>query len=129
KQLIYAHSSNLPGTTLRHKVRRANVKAKDPVAVGDRVRIIPMGGGKGMIDEVLPRAGGAFVREDPGAASRAGTGHVVAVAGIDQVVAVFAARDPAPHLGLLDRFLVLAEAQSLAAVICLNKVDLEPSPA
>src|SRR3954449_7999691 len=55
KQLLYAHSSNLPGATLRHKVRRANVRAKDPVAVGDRVRIVPMGGGKGMIDEVLPR--------------------------------------------------------------------------
>jgi len=128
KQLLYAHSSTVPGATLRHKVRRANVKAKDPVAVGDRVRIIPMGGGKGMIDEVLPRAGGAFVREDPGVSSRSGTGHVVAVAGIDQVVAVFASRDPAPHLGLLDRLLVLAEAQSLSAVICFNKVDLHPPP-
>ena len=32
KQLLYAHSPNL-----RHKVRRANVQARDPVAVGDRV--------------------------------------------------------------------------------------------
>ena len=121
KNLIYAHSSGLHGTTLRHKVRRANVAAKDPVAVGDRVRVVPMGGGRGAIDEILPRALGTFTRDD------ADAGTVTSVAGIDQLIAVFAARDPEPHLRLLDRMLVLAEAQGLSAVICLNKVDLEPA--
>ena len=122
KNLIYAHSSELKGTTLRHKVRRANVAAKDPVAVGDRVRVVPMGGGRGMIDEILPREQGAFTRDD------ADAGTVTSVAGIDQLVTVFAARDPEPHLRLLDRMLVLAEAQGLAAVVCLNKVDLGAAP-
>ncbi|HET7770743.1 MAG TPA: GTPase RsgA, partial [Chloroflexota bacterium] len=122
KNLIYAHSSELKGTTLRHKVRRANVAAKDPVAVGDRVRVVPMGGGRGMIDEILPREQGAFTRDD------ADAGTVTSVAGIDQLVAVFAAREPEPHLRLLDRMLVLAEAQGLAAVVCLNKVDLGTAP-
>lgn len=122
KMLIYAHSSKLQGTTLRHKVRRANVAAKDPVAVGDRVRVVPMGGGRGTIDEILPREQGAFTRDD------ADAGTITSVAGIDQLIAVFAARDPEPHLRLLDRMLVLAEAQSLSTVICLNKLDLGPPP-
>ena len=129
KNLIYAASSGLQGTTLRHKVRRANVAAKDPVAGGDRVRIIPMGGGRGQIDEILPRERGAFTREDAGVSSRSGTGSVTTVAGIDQLIAVFAARDPEPHLRLLDRILVLAEAQALSVTVCLNKVDLGPTPA
>jgi ribosome biogenesis GTPase len=113
KELFYAHSPNL-----RHKVRRANVQARDPVAVGDRVRVLPLGDGKGIVEEILARRGGAFTRED------ARMGYVTTVAGIDQVVAVFAAREPAPHLGLLDRVLVLVEAQQVRCVICLNKIDL-----
>jgi ribosome biogenesis GTPase / thiamine phosphate phosphatase len=124
KNLVYAHSSHLKGTTLRHKARRANLASKDPVAVGDRVRVQPMGGGRGMIQEILPREGGALTREDAGVGSRSGTGNVTTVAGIDQVVVVFAARDPEPHLRLLDRMLVLAEAKEISAAICLNKVDL-----
>ena len=122
KQLLYAHSSSLPGATLRHKVRRANVKARDPLTVGDRVRVLSMSGGRGTIEAILPREQGAFTREAVNGGRVAG--EVTTVAGIDQVIAVFAARDPEPHLGLLDRLLVLVEAQSVGAVICLNKVDL-----
>jgi ribosome biogenesis GTPase len=122
KQLLYAHSSHLPGAALRHKVRRANVRARDPVVVGGRVRVTPMGAGRGLIVEVLTERGGAFSRADPD------KGTARSVAGIDQLVAVFSARDPEPHLRLLDRILVVAEAQELAAVVCLNKVDLGPAP-
>ncbi|MGH2368845.1 MAG: ribosome small subunit-dependent GTPase A, partial [Chloroflexota bacterium] len=122
KELLYAANPHL-----RHKVRRANVKARDPLAVGDRVRVIPMGGGRGMVDQILAREGGAFTRDAVDGTRLAG--EVTTVAGIDQLVAVFAAREPEPHLGLLDRFLVLAGAQELDAVICLNKVDLGIEPA
>jgi ribosome biogenesis GTPase len=128
KQLLYAHSSHLPGAALRHKVRRANVRARDPVSVGGRVRVTPMGAGRGLIVELLPDQGGSFVREDAGAESGGGKGTARSVAGVDQLVAVFAARDPEPHLRLLDRILVVAEAQGLAALVCLNKVDLGAAP-
>jgi ribosome biogenesis GTPase len=118
KQLLYARSPNL-----RHTVRRANVQARDPVAVGDRVRVLPLGGGKGIVEEIVARDSGTFTRED------ALIGQVTTVAGIDQLVAVLAAREPVPHLGLLDRVLVLAEVQQLHGVICLNKVDLGVGPA
>ena len=57
-------------------------------------------GGKGIVEEIVARDSGTFTRED------AMMGQVTTVAGIDQLVAVFAAREPVPSLGLLDRLLV-----------------------
>jgi len=47
-----------------------------------------------------------------------------AVANIDQAMVVFALADPKPHLNLLDRFLMVMEAQDIPIVLCFNKVDL-----
>jgi len=117
KQLHYANTS---GTTFRNSVQRVKVHTHDPVAVGDRVRVLVTGQGTGMVEEVIARAGGAFTRRDPDA----GQGTLRSVVGLEQLVAVLAAREPEPHLGLLDRFLVTAESADLRAVICINKVDL-----
>jgi ribosome biogenesis GTPase len=43
---------------------------------------------------------------------------------VDQVVVVFAAANPEPHPRMLDRFLVIAEANDLNARIVINKVEL-----
>jgi ribosome biogenesis GTPase len=113
KQLEYPISQST-----RKGVRKVQVRTHDPVAVGDRVRVLPTGGGAGVIEEIVARAGATFTRGDPDA------GALTSIAGLDQMVAVFAARDPEPHLRMLDRFLVVAESQEVAALICLNKVDL-----
>ncbi|HEY1390046.1 MAG TPA: ribosome small subunit-dependent GTPase A [Ktedonobacterales bacterium] len=106
------------------QVKRVTVREHDPVAIGDRVRVLPTGGESGVIEQVVARAGGAFTRRDPNAG--AGSLSLTTVAGLDQLIAVFAAREPAPHLRLLDRLLVLAESQDIAALVCLNKVDQHP---
>ncbi|CCO07175.1 ribosome small subunit-dependent GTPase A [Desulforamulus hydrothermalis] len=92
--------------TLRGKFRLAKGAA---ALVGDRVRVTPVRGNTGRIDEVLPRKTELF--RPP-------------VANIDQAVIVFAVQDPEPNLALLDRFLVLAEHAGVAPVVCLNKADL-----
>jgi ribosome biogenesis GTPase len=48
-------------------------------------------------------------------------------ANVDQVIVVAAAQDPEPNARLLDRFLVIAEANGLPAVIVLNKIELAPA--
>jgi ribosome biogenesis GTPase len=48
----------------------------------------------------------------------------IIIANPDQVVFVFACAKPEPHLGMLDRLLVVAEKQSIPALILANKVDL-----
>ena len=45
-------------------------------------------------------------------------------ANVDQVIIVFAAAQPEPHVRMLDRFLVVAEANELDAQVVVNKIDL-----
>lgn len=47
-----------------------------------------------------------------------------AVANADQALLVFAAKDPEPNRGLLDRFLILMAKQNLPVILCFNKADL-----
>ncbi|HET9709528.1 MAG TPA: ribosome small subunit-dependent GTPase A [Gemmatimonadales bacterium] len=46
-------------------------------------------------------------------------------ANVDQVVVVTSARDPEPNPRMLDRFLVIAEANGLPAAVVVNKVELD----
>jgi len=121
KQFTYAKSGQ---TSARHSVKSVKVQGHDPVSIGDRVRVLPSGGGEGTIEEIVARVGGSFSRADPDK----GRGRLTAIAGLDQIVASFAAQEPTPHLRVLDRLLVLAEAQELAASICIGKLDLGVEP-
>ncbi|BCS89370.1 ribosome small subunit-dependent GTPase A [Pseudodesulfovibrio sediminis] len=46
------------------------------------------------------------------------------VANLDQAVIVFAVSQPEPNYNLLDRFLVMVEANGIDAIICFNKIDI-----
>jgi ribosome biogenesis GTPase / thiamine phosphate phosphatase len=71
------------------------------------------------IAEILPRRS-RLARRAPGG----GQGERIVAANVDQVVVVFAAANPEPHPRMLDRFLVIAEANELAARVVINKVEL-----
>ena len=51
-------------------------------------------------------------------------GGRVVVANVDQVVVVFAFVKPEPHARMIDRFLVIAEANGIAARLVMNKCEL-----
>ncbi len=112
---------------LRGRLKQRQART-DLAAVGDRVQIEALPDGTGTITEVAPRQR-ALSRRAPGERGRRGrqaqveTEQVI-VANPDQAVVVFACAQPEPRLRMLDRFLVLAEASSIPAVICANKVDL-----
>jgi ribosome biogenesis GTPase len=90
------------------------------LAIGDRVLLDrDEAGGASAIAEILPRRS-RLARRSPGG----GHGERVVAANVDQVVVVFAAANPEPHPRMLDRFLVIAEANSLSARIVINKVEL-----
>jgi ribosome biogenesis GTPase / thiamine phosphate phosphatase len=92
----------------------------DLAAVGDRVQVTSQLDGTGSIEAVEPRRS-SLVRLDP---RPQGVYQQVLLANPDQVVFVFACAQPAPHLRMLDRFLVIAEKQHLPALIVANKIDL-----
>ena len=90
------------------------------LAVGDEVLFEPdERGGAWAIREILPRRS-RLARRAPGGAY----GERIVAANVDQVVIVFAVAKPEPHTRMLDRFLVIAEANELAARVVVNKIDL-----
>lgn len=88
------------------------------VAVGDRVRVERLADHSSRIREVLPRSS---------TLSRLGVARrreQVIAANVDQLAAVVAIARPEPDFSMLDRLLVLAELNRLAAIVLLNKADL-----
>jgi len=111
------------GPTRLCEIRRRLMKGKITdtlVAVGDRVWIVPNGDDAGKIERIeerervlsRQRVGKDMLAED------------VILANLDQVLVVFAAAQPEPHMRMLDRFLVIAEFNEVPAIICANKIDL-----
>jgi ribosome biogenesis GTPase len=104
---------------LRGRLKRRTIQ-EEVVAVGDQVEVLRLAEGSGMIEAIHPR-GKSFSRLDP---QPGGFYRQILLANPDQVVLVFAVTQPEPHLRMLDRFLVVAEKNSIPAVIVANKVDL-----
>jgi ribosome biogenesis GTPase / thiamine phosphate phosphatase len=92
----------------------------DRVVAGDLVEVTRQGDGALTIESVADRRS-ELARTAPGGHGRKAK---VIVANVDRVVVVFAAAAPDPNRRLLDRFLVIAEANELEPVIVLNKTDL-----
>lgn len=106
------------GSIRRDTVAAASATLK--LAVGDRVRLERDTRARSWaIGDILPRRS-RLARRAPGG----GKGERVIAANVDQVIVMFAAARPDPHPRMLDRFLVIAEANELAACIIINKVDL-----
>jgi ribosome biogenesis GTPase len=106
------------GSIIRDTVRAAADVMK--LAVGDEVLLEADDRGEAWaIGEILPRRS-RLARREPGGRR----GERVIAANVDQVVIVFAAAKPDPHPRMLDRFLVIAEANELAARVVINKADL-----
>jgi ribosome biogenesis GTPase / thiamine phosphate phosphatase len=102
---------------LRGRLKQA---AQIKLAVGDEVVLEPQAqDGTWVIAEIMPRRS-VLARRAPGG----GHGERVVAANVDQVVVVFAAAQPEPHVRMLDRFLVVAEANELDAQVVVNKIDL-----
>ena len=147
KKLTY---STADPTSMRTRVQDVQeIGHVDPVAIGDRVRFVEAGDGHstiphasanpnvvsgmiphvsanpkvacGMITEVLPRVS-SFSR--PAATAGQHVFEQVIAANLDQIVPIFAAASPTPKWGLLDRYLVAAEAAGLPALIVITKLDL-----
>ena len=79
------------------------------LAVGDNVELEVLPDGDGVINEILPRKN-QFIRPP--------------IANVDCFIVVFAAAKPKPNFSIIDKFLIMAEAGNMDAVLCINKCDL-----
>lgn len=90
------------------------------LAVGDHVTIEPEERGQGWrITAIGPRKS-VLARREPGGRY----GERVLAANVDQACVVFSVANPEPHPRMIDRFLVVCEANDLEAHLVINKVDL-----
>jgi ribosome biogenesis GTPase len=110
-------------STIKGVLKRQR-RGTDLVAVGDRVYVRDVGEGEGRIDWVEPRT-----RTLSRLARHTSDVEQIILANPDQALFLFAVRNPAPHLRLLDRFLVMAESRNLPAIIGVNKMDLDVTSA
>jgi ribosome biogenesis GTPase / thiamine phosphate phosphatase len=115
---VRAESGETHEASLRGRLKQEREESTK-LAVGDRVVLeIDERGAHWAIAEILPRHS-QLARRAPG-----GQGERIVAANVDQVVVVFAAARPEPHRRMLDRFLVIAEANSLQSRIVINKIEL-----
>jgi ribosome biogenesis GTPase len=118
---VYTDDKQTVEATLRGRLKQDdNLK----LAVGDEVSIArderdANQTGVWAIEEIHPRRS-QLARRAPGARAA----ERVVIANVDQVVVVFAFVKPEPHPRMIDRFLVIAEANDIAARLVLNKSEL-----
>jgi ribosome biogenesis GTPase len=109
----------------RTAILRGKAREGDRAVAGDMVRIDPntMGEETLAIAGVEPRHS-LLERRTP-----EGRGTRPVAANVDQVVVVTASADPDPVLQLIDRLLVVAEANHIPPVVVVNKTDLRAASA
>lgn len=103
---------------LRGRLKR-DAKSDGRVVAGDDVQL-SLQDGSWAIDGAEPRRS-QLARRAPGPGRPR---PKTIAANIDRIIIVFAAAHPGPNPRMLDRLLVLAEANELPALIVINKVDL-----
>ena len=101
----------------------------DLATIGDKVIIDVLEDGTGIIKEVCERDN-VLARRLPSSSSENKPRYKdheiqqVLIANVDQAIFVFSCQDPTPNFRMLDRFLVIAAANDIPAIICANKIDL-----
>ena len=97
------------GSLVECKARGVFKKRGIVPLAGDKVEFSLLDGGKGVVEEILPRRN-TFDRPP--------------VANVEVMVVVSAVPDPAPNFGVIDRFCVSGEHAGAEIVLCVNKTDL-----
>lgn len=105
---------------LRGRIKR-DERTGAKVVVGDRVDVEQDRAGEETVWAIVNvhERTTVLARRAPGKAPR----PKAIVANVDQVLIVFAAAHPDPHLRMLDRFLVIAADSDIAPLIIVNKTD------
>lgn len=109
--------------SMRGRLKKERRARTDLAVIGDRVNVRLLEGeaSEAVIESIEPRRN-RFARRQPGGRGRYKE-HVL-VANLDWLFAVFSCFRPPMNPRLIDRFLVIAELDSIDVAIVANKVDL-----
>ncbi len=108
--------------TIGGRLRHINYQTKNVIAIGDRVKV----------DTVLDENSNLLrieeIKERQNSLSRFSDSEfqlqTVIAANIDNVIITASWKNPGINLGLIDRYLCIAELSDIHPIICINKIDL-----
>ena len=118
--VVQTDDGQLLDCKVKGNFRLKGIRSTNPVAVGDRVRIIPGADGiTALIGEILPRTNYIIRR----ASNLSKQSHIIA-ANVDLAVLLVTISHPETSTTFIDRFLASAEAYRVPVLLIFNKVDL-----
>ena len=104
---------------IKGNFRLKGIRSTNPVAVGDRVQIVPNQEGTAFITEIEDRRN-YIIRKSINLSKQS---HILA-ANVDQALLVVTVVNPQTSTTFIDRFLASAEAYRVPVVLVFNKSDL-----
>lgn len=104
---------------IKGNFRLKGIRSTNPVAVGDRVEIVPNQEGTAFITAIGERRN-YIIRKSPNLSKQS---HIIA-ANVDQAMLVVTVNRPQTSTTFIDRFLASAEAYRVPVVLVFNKTDI-----
>lgn len=99
--------------------RLKGIRTTNPVAVGDRVTVVPNNDGSAFITEIAERRNYIIRR----ASNLSKQAHILA-SNLDNVILIVTVAHPVTSTTFIDRFLATAEAYRVPVTLLINKKDL-----
>lgn len=103
---------------IKGNFRLKGIRSTNPVAVGDRVEIVPNNEGTAFITEIEDRRN-YIIRKSINLSKQS---HILA-ANVDQAILVVTVVNPQTSTTFIDRFLASAEAYRVPVILVFNKTD------
>lgn len=104
---------------IKGNFRLKGIRSTNPVAVGDRVQIVPNNEGTAFITDIEDRRN-YIIRKSINLSKQS---HIIA-ANVDQAILVVTVVNPQTSTTFIDRFLASAEAYRVPVILVFNKSDL-----
>ena len=104
---------------IKGNFRLKGIRSTNPVAVGDRVTVVPNQEGTAFITAIEDRCN-YIIRK---ASNLSKQSHIIA-ANVDQAILVVTVNYPQTSTTFIDRFLASAEAYRVPVILVFNKVDM-----
>lgn len=104
---------------IKGNFRLKGIRSTNPVAVGDRVEIVPNNEGTAFITEIENRRN-YIIRKSINLSKQS---HILA-ANVDEAILVVTVVNPQTSTTFIDRFLASAEAYRVPVILVFNKTDL-----
>ena len=104
---------------IKGNFRLKGIRSTNPVAVGDRVTVVPNQEGTAFITAIEDRRNYIIRR----ASNLSKQSHIIA-ANVDQAILVVTVNYPQTSTTFIDRFLASAEAYRVPVILVFNKVDM-----